>query len=52
MTAAVGIAVGLGSLGLALLSTILTVIVLALLGQVDYEAEKKQAAESENIEKY
>jgi len=52
MTAAVGIAVGLGSLGLALLSTILTVIVLALLGQVDYEAEKKQAAESANTEKY
>lgn len=41
MTAAIGIAVGLGTLGLALLATILTVIILALWGQVDYKAEKK-----------
>lgn len=41
MTAAVGVAVGLGTLGLALLATILTVIILAFLGQVDYKAEKK-----------
>lgn len=48
MTAAIGVAVGLGEIGLALLGTILTVIVLAILGQVDYKAEKKQSAESEN----
>ena len=41
MTAAIGIAVGLGTLGLALLATILTVIILALWGQIDYKAEKK-----------
>jgi uncharacterized membrane protein YhiD involved in acid resistance len=40
MTAAVGVAVGLGELGLALLGAILTVIVLTALGQVDYSAEK------------
>lgn len=48
MTAAIGVAIGLGEIGLALLGTILTVIVLAIIGQVDYKAEKKQAAESEN----
>jgi len=48
MTAAIGVAVGLGEIGLALLGTILTMIVLVILGQVDYKAEKKQAAESEN----
>lgn len=48
MTAAIGVAVGLGELGLALLGAILTVVVLALLGQVDYKAQKKQAAEPEN----
>jgi putative Mg2+ transporter-C (MgtC) family protein len=52
MTAAIGVAVGLGTLGLALLAAILTVIVLALLGQVDYKAEKKQEAKSENVEKH
>jgi putative Mg2+ transporter-C (MgtC) family protein len=41
MTAAVGVAVGLGTLGLALLATISTIIVLALLGQVDYKTEGK-----------
>jgi putative Mg2+ transporter-C (MgtC) family protein len=41
MTAAIGVAIGLGALGLALLGAILTVIVLALLGQVDYKSEKK-----------
>ena len=48
MTAAIGVAIGLGEIGLALLGTILTVIVLAILRQVEYKAEKKQAAESEN----
>ncbi len=41
MTAAIGVAIGLGTLGLALLATILTVIILALLGQIDYKTEKK-----------
>ena len=48
MTAAIGVAVGLGELGLALLSAILTVIVLTTLGQVDYKSEKKPVTVSEN----
>lgn len=39
MTAAIGAAVGLGELGLALLGSVLTVIILALLGQVNYNAK-------------
>jgi putative Mg2+ transporter-C (MgtC) family protein len=47
MTAAIGVAVGLGSLGIALLSTLFTLIILALAGLYDLRDEKKQAA---NIE--
>ena len=48
MTAAIGVAIGLGEIGMSLLATILTVIVLAVLGQIDYNAQKKQAGKSEN----
>jgi putative Mg2+ transporter-C (MgtC) family protein len=41
MTAAIGVAVGLGTLGLAILATILTVIVLTLIGRSDYKSEKQ-----------
>ena len=41
MTAAIGVAVGLGTLGVALIATVLTLIVLALIRQIDYRAEKK-----------
>ena len=44
MTAAIGVAVGLGSLGVALLSTLFTLIILALAGPHDLRAAKKQAA--------
>lgn len=44
MTAAIGVAVGLGSLGVALLSTLFTLIILALAGLYDSLAEKKRAA--------
>jgi putative Mg2+ transporter-C (MgtC) family protein len=47
MTAAIGVAVGLGSLGVALLSTLFTLIILALAGLYDLGAEKKQTANSE-----
>jgi putative Mg2+ transporter-C (MgtC) family protein len=47
MMAAIGVAVGLGSLGVALLSTLFTLIILALAGLYDLRAEKKQGA---NIE--
>jgi putative Mg2+ transporter-C (MgtC) family protein len=44
MTAAIGVAVGLGSLGIAVLSTIFTLIILTLAGRLDLRAEKKRAA--------
>ncbi len=47
MTAAIGVSVGLGSLGVALLSTLFTLIILALAGPLELRAEKKRAAESE-----
>jgi putative Mg2+ transporter-C (MgtC) family protein len=47
MMAAIGVAVGLGSLGVALLSTLFTLIILGLAGLYDSRAEKKQTA---NIE--
>ena len=50
MTAAIGVAVGLGSLGVALLSTLFTLIILALAGQHDLRAEKKRAANVEGTD--
>jgi putative Mg2+ transporter-C (MgtC) family protein len=44
MTAAIGVAVGLGSLGLALLSTILTWIILASIGSLESRLERERAA--------
>lgn len=41
MTAAIGVAIGLGLLGLALLATILTWITLASLGLLEKQAERK-----------
>ena len=43
MTAAIGVAVGLGSLGLALIGTLLTLIVLGLIGGIEsrFEARKR-----------
>ena len=40
MTAAIGVGVGLGSLGVAALSTLLAVIILAVVGAVEARAEK------------
>ncbi|HKY05816.1 MAG TPA: MgtC/SapB family protein [Blastocatellia bacterium] len=48
MTAAIGVAVGLGGLGIALLSTILTLIILALAGPLEDRAEKRRAASDES----
>ena len=47
MTAAIGVSVGLGSLGVALLSTLFTLIVLALAGPLEDRAEKRRIAEAE-----
>jgi putative Mg2+ transporter-C (MgtC) family protein len=43
MTAAIGVAVGLGSLGVAVLSTVFTLIILALAGRYEFRAEEKRA---------
>lgn len=43
-TAAIGVAVGLGSLGVALLSTFMTLIVLSLVGLLEHRIDKKQTA--------
>lgn len=47
MTAAVGVAVGLGSLGVAILSTIFTLIILSLATQLERRAVARRAAADE-----
>jgi putative Mg2+ transporter-C (MgtC) family protein len=44
MTAAVGVAVGLGSLGVALLSTFFTLVILSLAGRLERRADEGSAA--------
>jgi putative Mg2+ transporter-C (MgtC) family protein len=44
MTAAIGVAVGLGTLGVAMLSTLLTLIVLALVAPIENLIDKNRAA--------
>lgn len=44
MTAAIGVAVGLGSLGVAVLSTLFTLIILTLAGIYEFRAEEKRTA--------
>ena len=46
MTAAIGVTVGLGSLGVALFSTLLAVIILALVRAIESRAEKGAGSES------
>lgn len=48
ISAAIGVAVGLGGLGLALLATILTLIVLAVLGKIELRVVKDDDAEAES----
>jgi putative Mg2+ transporter-C (MgtC) family protein len=50
MTAAIGVAVGLGSLGVALLSTLMTLIILALAAPLETVRGKRRAAKSEDKE--
>jgi putative Mg2+ transporter-C (MgtC) family protein len=47
MTAAIGVAVGLGSLGVALLSTLFTLIILALAGPIEQQVDERRAAKAE-----
>src|ERR671917_1703578 len=44
MTAAIGVAVGLGSVGVAILSTVFTLIILTLAGHYEFRAGEKQEA--------
>ncbi len=46
LTAAIGVAVGLGRWGSAALSVLLTWIILAVIGQIEYRSEKRQAAKA------
>lgn len=46
MTAAIGVAVGLGRLGVAILSTVFTLLVLGLAGLYDMHSEKKRAQDT------
>lgn len=46
MTAAIGVTVGLGSLGLAILGTIFTWIVLASIGLIEHRIEKERATKA------
>lgn len=48
MTAAIGVTVGLGGLGLAILGTILTVIVLASISLFENRLEKMRSIEADN----
>jgi putative Mg2+ transporter-C (MgtC) family protein len=47
MTAAVGVAVGLGSLGVALLSTLFTLIILSFSGRLEHQVDERRAAKVE-----
>ena len=44
MAAAIGVAVGLGALGLGILGTILTLIILTMVGKIEFRINKEQAA--------
>jgi putative Mg2+ transporter-C (MgtC) family protein len=50
MTAAIGVAAGLGSLGVALLSTFFTLIILLLSGPLEDRAEKRREAKIKESE--
>lgn len=51
MTAAIGVAVGLGSLGLAILSTVLTLIILALAGPLEHRIDRKRMAKEKQMDR-
>ena len=48
VTAAVGVAVGLGSVGIALLSTLLALIILALVGRLEHRIERQKQTDTED----
>ena len=48
MSAAIGVSVGLGAIGIAALSTVLALIILAVVGAIEARAEKKDFKSNEN----
>ena len=50
MTAAVGVTIGLGSIGLAIFGTVLALIILALTGIVEFQIDKRRKAKNQNAE--
>jgi putative Mg2+ transporter-C (MgtC) family protein len=50
MTAAIGVTIGLGSVGLAFLGTILTLIILTVAGKVEFLIDKKQTDDEKKID--
>jgi putative Mg2+ transporter-C (MgtC) family protein len=46
MTAAIGVTVGLGSLGLAIMGTILALIILTFVGKIEFKVKKKQTKDA------
>jgi putative Mg2+ transporter-C (MgtC) family protein len=50
MASAIGVAVGLGALGLAILSTILTLIILTLVGKFEFRINKEQTAKNKRAD--
>jgi len=47
VTAAVGVAVGLGSVGVALLSTLLALIILALVGRLEHRIQRQKQTDAD-----
>jgi putative Mg2+ transporter-C (MgtC) family protein len=45
MASAIGVAVGLGALGLAILGTILTLIILTMVGRIEFQINRQQMRE-------
>jgi|SRR5262245_11466496 len=50
MTAAVGVAVGLGRIGMALLSALLTWFILAVVGKIEHRISAQQASSGDDAE--
>ena len=48
MTAAVGVTVGLGNIGLAIFGTVLALIILALTGIIEFQIDKRRKAKDQN----
>lgn len=50
MAAAIGVAVGLGALGVALMATVITFIVLILAGKIEFQSDKNNKTENKKAD--